>query len=439
MQVSVENTSGLERRLTVQLPGQEIQDKINAKLRELSKTVRIKGFRPGRVPMSIVKQRYGQQATADIQNEAIQTGLQQAIQDENLRPASMPRLEAEPANNDEGDLEFVALVEVYPEIDTLDVSTMSIERPEAEVSEEDVDDMISTLREQRIEWSEVEREIKKGDKVLVEYVAKTEEGRVPAEGKQQLSIIMGDSSFEDMEKAIKKLSAGDKTKVELIFPEGFRDPGLAGKKADAKLKVLTVEKGTKPKVDKEFIKSFGIEDGKKESFHIEIRNNLERELKQATSTLLKANLIEQLIKATPDMEVPEAVVRQEASTMAAQMVQSQGQELPPEMMAKLVEPFMEQAEGRVRAGLLLGELAHQNEIRIDANRVREAIEQAASTYEEPAEVVQLYYNNERLMQQVESSVLEEQVVDWVLENAKVSPQEVKFQDVITAATAKAQA
>jgi trigger factor len=439
MQVSVENTSGLERRLTVQLPGQEIQDKINAKLRELSKTVRIKGFRPGRVPMSIVKQRYGQQATADIQNEAIQTGLQQAIQDENLRPASMPRLEAEPANNDEGDLEFVALVEVYPEIDTLDVSTMSIERPEAEVSEEDVDDMISTLREQRIEWSEVEREIKKGDKVLVEYVAKTEEGRVPAEGKQQLSIIMGNSSFEDMEKAIKKLSAGDKTKIELSFPEGFRDPELAGKKADAKLKVLTVEKGTKPKVDKEFIKSFGIEDGKKESFHIEIRNNLERELKQATSTLLKANLIEQLIKATPDMEVPEAVVRQEASSMAAQMVQSQGQELPPEMMAKLVEPFMEQAEGRVRAGLLLGELAHQNEIRIDANRVREAIEQAASTYEEPAEVVQLYYKNERLMQQVESSVLEEQVVDWVLENAKVSPQEVKFQDVITAATAKAQA
>ena len=439
MQVSVENTSGLERRLTVQLPGQEIQDKINAKLRELSKTVRIKGFRPGRVPMSIVKQRFGAQATNEIQNEAIQAGLQQAIQQENLRPASMPRLDGELANNDDGDLEFIALVEVYPEIDTLDVSSMTIERPETEVSEDDVDDMIGTLREQRMEWNDVEREIKKGDKVLVEYVAKTEEGRVPAKGKQQLSIIMGNSSFEEMEKAIKKLSAGDKTKLELSFPDAFRDPALAGKTAKTKLNVVTVQKGSKPKVDKEFIKSFGIEDGKKDSFQTEIRNNLERELKQATSTMLKANLIEQLIKATPDMEVPEAVVRQEASSMAAQMVQSQGQELPPEMMAKLVEPFMEQAEGRVRAGLLLGELAHQNEIRIDANRVREAIEQAASTYEEPAEVVQLYYNNERLMQQVESSVLEEQVVDWVLENAKVSPKEMKFQDVITAATAKAQA
>jgi trigger factor len=171
-------------------------------------------------------------------------------------------------------------------------------------------------------------------------------------------------------------------------------------------------------------------------FRAEIRNNLERELKQATGTVLKARLIEVLLKASPDLEVPVSIVRQEAAGMVAQIFQAQGQQVEPEQMESLAEPFMEQAEGRVRAGLLLGELAQQNKIRVDPAKVREAIETAASTYEEPAEVIELYYNNQRLLQQVESSVLEEQVVDWVLENAKVTLREMNFQEVMDAATSR---
>jgi trigger factor len=436
MQVFVENTSGVERRLTVQVPGNEIEEKIDAKLREIGKTVRIKGFRPGRVPPTVVKQRYGKQARQEVLNDVVQQNLQQAMQDENIRPASRPRMEEEPKTNDVGNFEFSALIEVYPEIDTLDVSALEIDRLETEVDEDDVQEMMSTLRKQRTEWNKVERNAQAGDQVLVEYAGETKEGRVPAEGKQRLAIIMGESGFEELEKAAADIAPGDEKNVKLTFPDDFREPELAGKKAKVDLQVISVSEGAEPEVDEEFIKSFGIEDGTTESFETEIRGNLERELKQAKATLLKTQLIDELLKVTPDLEVPEGVVREEAASMAAQMIQSRGQQVDPELVQKLVEPFMEQAAGRVRAGLLLGELAQQNSIRIDAAKVREAIELAASTYEEPAEVVQLYYNNQQLMQQLESSVLEEQVVDWVLENAKVTPREMKFQEVITAATTR---
>ncbi len=438
MQVSVENTSDLERRLTVQIPGEEVREKINAKLRDLCKEVRIKGFRPGRVPLSVVKQRYGKQVRQDILNESVQINLQQAIQDEDLRPASMPRLEAAPADNDDGGFEFTALIEVFPEIGELDVGAMTLERPQAEVGDADVEEMLDTLRKQRTEWKAVERSAEKGDQVLLEYVAETKEGRIPAEGKQRFAVIMGESDFDALEKAIVSIPTGEEKNIKLTFPDNFREADLAGKKAKVDLEVISVSEGSVPELDKEFIESFGVKDGDLESFKTEIRNNLERELKQATSNLLKSRLIECLLKASPDLEVPPSVVREEAMGMVAQVVQSQGGEMDPEQMEQLVEPFMEQAEGRVRAGLLIGELAQQNNIIVDPGMVREAIETAASTYEEPAEVVQMYYSNQRLLQQVESSVMEEQVVDWVLENAKVTAKEMNFQEVITAATTRSQ-
>jgi trigger factor len=430
MQVSVENAGGLERRLTVQVPEAEILEKVESRLRQLSKEVRIKGFRPGRVPMSVVQQRYGKQVRAEIVNETIQSSLQQAIQDEKLRPASMPRLDGEPGDINSGDLEFQAIVEIYPEMGTLDVASLEIYRPETEVSEDDVDEMMLTLRNQRQEWEPVERTAQEGEQVLIEYVAETDEGRVPEEGRQRLAIIMGDSGFDELEKAVSEISPGEeKEALEISFPDDYREPSLAGNTAKVDLSVVSVSVGKIPEVDEAFINSFGVEDGTEESLRKEIRANLERELKQATNSLLKLQLIGELVKSRPDLEVPESIVRQEAASMAAQVAQSQGLEPDPAM----AEAFMEQAQGRVRGGLLLGELAQQNGIRIDGARVRQAIETLASTYEQSADVVQLYYSNQQLLQQVENSVLEEQVVDWVMENAKVNPREMKFQEVINEA------
>lgn len=430
MQVSVENTGGLERRLTVQVPGKEIQDKVDSKLKELSKQVRIKGFRPGRVPMSVVRQRYGKQVRLDIVNETMQRSLQQAIREQDLRPASMPRVDVAPEKLDEGDLEFSATIEVYPEIEPIEIGALAIERPEAEVNDQDVDDMLETLRQQRKEWTTVERKAQAGDRVLIEYSAEAEDGRVPEEGEQRLAVIMGESGFEALEKAAASLDAGETRSVKLAFPENFREPRLAGRKARTELKLVSVAEGKLPEVDEEFIKSYGVEDGTVETLKAEIRNNLQRELKQAVNSLLKTRLVDALLQARPELEVPDSIVREEATSMAAQVTRSEGERPDP----NVVEAFMDAARARVRAGLMMGELANQNQIRIDAARVREAIETIANTYEQPTEVMQLYYGNQRLMQQVESSVLEEQVVDWVLENAKVTPRAMKFQEVITAAS-----
>jgi trigger factor len=434
MQVSVENTGGLERKLTVQLPGEEIVSKVDSKLRELSKTVRIKGFRPGRVPMNVVRQRYGKAARQEIVAEAVQNSLQQAISNENLRVASMPRLDSPPKDQDNGGVEFVAVVEVYPEIDTIDPATLEIERPEAEVTEADVDEMLETLRDQRKSWDEVERTAKEGDQVVMDFAAELDDGRVPEEGHRRMKVVLGRSGFEKLEKALAKIPAGESKTVTLEFPEGFNEPALAGKKAKAELNVISVSEPKLPEVDEEFIKSFGIESGELDELRSEIRGNLERELKSASTALLKNNLVEQLIKAVPDLDVPKGVVRDEAAGMAARMLSQQGHQADQNLVQQLAPSLMEPAEGRVRAGLLMGELAQQNSIRVDSNKVRQAIETVANTYEEPSEVIQLYYGNPNLLQQVESSVLEEQVVDWVLENAKVTPKKMSFQDVISGAS-----
>jgi len=432
MQVSVENTGALERRLTVQIPAQDIQSKVDDRLRELSKQVRIKGFRPGKVPMNVIRQRYGKQVRQEIVNEAMQHGIQHAIQEKELRPASMPRLEPLSEPEPEKDLEFSALVEVYPELETVDVSELEVERPEADVTESDVDDMLETLRQQRTKWKQVERKPAEGDQVLVEYVAQIDAGRIPPRGKQRLAIVMGDSGFESLEDAVASLKPGDKSETRLGFPEDYSELALAGKEAEVELEVMKVSESHVPEVDEEFIHSFGIESGEREELRNEIRANLERELKQARTSLVKVELINRLIDAHPDLAVPESMVRSEAASMAVQA----GADREQGPSGEQIERFTEPARRRVRGGLIMSELARQNRIRIDGARVRQAIDTVADTYEQPDEVRQMYFGNQHLLQQVENAVLEEQVVDWVMEHAKVTPKAMAFKDVIEGAARK---
>ena len=429
MQVSVENTGGLERRLTIHIPESEIKDKVDSKLKELTKKVKIKGFRPGRVPMSVVKQHYGKKVRQDIVNETMQTSLRQAIQEESLRPASIPRVDTPPEGLDKGDLDFTAVLEVYPELATIDVSNLKIDRPETAVSDEDVDEMLQTLREQRKEWNLVERTAQAGDQVVIEFVAGTDEGRVPEQGTQRLTIIMGESGFDDLDSAIAEIPAGEEKDIELEFPKSYREPSLAGNQARVELQVVSVSEGSLPEVDEDFIKGFGVADGLTESMHQEIRSNLERELAQAIKSMMKMRLVDALVKSMPDTEVPSSIVQDEALRMAAHILPSSEKD-PDEAM---VEAFREIAEGRVRGALMMSKLAQQNDIQIERSKVREAIEVIANTYEEPAEIMQMYYGNQQLIQQVENAVLDEQVVDWVLENAKVTSQKMTFQEVLSVA------
>lgn len=429
MQVSVENIGGLERRVTVQIPADEIQQKVDTRLRELCKQAKIKGFRPGRVPLSVIRQRYGKQVRLEITNETMQASMQQAIRDEKLRPASAPQVTALPHDLSQGDVQFTAVLEVYPELDKLDVSGLSIEQPVAKVTPADVDDMLLTLREQRRSWSPVERAAQAGDQVFFDYVAQRQDQRIPAQGNQRLAIIMGASGFAGLESALSGLQAGEETTAELEFPENFREPALAGQKARVELKTFAISESSLPAIDEAFVHGFGVADGTVASLRSEIQENLERELNQAVSSILKVRIINALVNSMPDLTVPDSIVRREAASLAARAATQAGRKPDP----AATPAFMGQAESRVRGGLLMGEIARQNSIRINGVKVRQTIATIAQTYEDPADVVQLYYGNAQLLAQVENQVLEEQVVDWVMENAKVSTNEMKFHDVISLA------
>ncbi len=240
------------------------------------------------------------------------------------------------------------------------------------------------------------------DQALVEYTAETDEGMVPEEGVQRLAVIVGQSGFDALEKVVRKMSAGDKKDIKLEFPADYREPALAGKKAQVALTLDKVQEGILPEVDEEFVKSFGVESGDLEDLRKEVRNNLERELGQAVNTQLKTQLAERLLEMHEDLEVPESIVTNEAHAMLQQMLR--GAEI--EVTEEMLDHFREPARKRVRSGMLLGELATQNEIAIDAVKVREAVEEIAQTYEEPREVIQMYYGDQRLLQAVENSVLE---------------------------------
>jgi len=430
MQVSVENTSAIEKRLTIQVPAEEVKNQIDARLREIGKQVKLKGFRPGRIPFSVLRQRYGSQATQEVIQQTAQTSLQQAIEQESLRVATNPRLEDMPVLDNEKGLEINAIVEVFPELGEIDVAGLVIERPDVSVTDADVTEMLETLKKQRIKWEDVDRKPAKGDQALVEYTAVTEEGTLPEEGKLRLAVILGESGFDALEKAVSKMKAGDETDLKLEFPADYREPELAGKKAEVALLLSNVQEGTLPEIDEEFTKSFGVASGDAEDLNTEIRNNLERELGQAINTQLKTQLADRLLEMHEDMEVPAGIVTNEAHNMLQQMLR--GAEL--EVTEEMLEHFMDPARKRVRSGLLLGELARQNKIVIDGAKVREAIDEIAQTYEDPREVVQMYYNDQRMLSSVENSVLENQVVDWVVNNAKVTDKSMSFQEAINAAT-----
>jgi trigger factor len=429
MQVSVENISTVEKHLKIQVPADEIKKQIDSRLREIGKQVRLKGFRPGRIPFSVLNQRYGPQAKQEVVQQTAQSALQQAVEQESLRIAANPRVESEPVLDESG-LEINAIIETYPDLESIDVSELVIERPEVEVVDQDVTDMLETLKKQRIQWNDVDRKAVDGDQVLIEYTAKVDEETVPEEDELRLALILGESGFEALENVALDMSAGEEKEATLEFPADFREPALAGKEAEVSLKVTKVQESEIPEIDGEFAKSFGVESGDLEEFKTEIRKNLERELGQAVSTQLKSQLADRLLEMHPDLEVPASIVTNEANNMLQQMLRGAKLDITSEML----DHFREPATKRVRSGLLLAELAQQNNVKIDGPKVREAIEMIAQTYEEPQEVVQMYYNDQRLLQSVENSVLEDQVVDWVVNNAKVTDKPMSFQEAINAAT-----
>ena len=429
---SVESLGNLERRMTFRLPAERLETQVGGRLREIGRTVRIKGFRPGKVPAKVIEQRYGQQVRAEVLDGLLRQGFDEAVRENELRLAGNPRIEPSP-NEPSDELAYVATFEVVPDFGDIDVSKLNVVRHTSEVTDEDIDRMIENLRLQRRSWSAVTRPAQVGDAVDVETWSQAGDERLPAEGVEKGVTVLGSGGmFPEIETALVGLGKGEEKTIEVQFPANWRVPQLAGKQVQVHLKAEQVSEPVLPDLDAAFIKSFGVKSGEPEKFRAEIRTNLERELKGALMNRLRREVGEQLIMSYASVEMPPRLVENEARSMAQQAVeQARRQGRQGEVPADAYLTFLEPARKRVLVGLLVGEVARRNSLMLDPKRLNESLRLIASTYEEPQQVIDLYRNDPQLMSGLQNRVMEEQVIDWIAERAQHTEQPLGFQDAIS--------
>ena len=438
MQVSLETTSGLERRLTVGVPAQRIEDEVNKRLQQASKNIRLDGFRPGKVPFRVIRQRFGEGVRREVIGEVMGQTYQEAVMQEKLRPAGQPSIE--PKQLDAGkDLEYVATFEVFPEVEARDLKEATVERHVAEVTDEDVDNIIEIFRKQQGGMEEVERAAAEGDTVVIDYLGKKDGEPFDGGAATDSSLELGSGrmipGFED---GIVGMKAGDEKTLELSFPDDYHNEELKGAAVTFDITVKAVKEQVLAPMDEALFEQYGVTEGGEEKFREEIAGNMKRELKNAVTASVKKQVMDAVLATYEDISVPKALVDQEIKAMRQQMFQqfggapAQGLDLESLLPAEM---FVERAEPRVKLGLVLATLVSEYNIKPDADRVRETIEEIASTYEDPEEVVNYYYSNQEQLNAIENRVLEDQVVEKLQEQLKVEDKACSYQEAISAGQA----
>lgn len=424
MDVSLEKTSTLGRRLTVTLPNADIESEVSLRLKKVGRTAKLKGFRPGKIPPKVVRQQFGGQVRQEVLSDLINRSYSQAIEQEQLNPAAGPSIESGPERVDS--FTYTASFEVFPEIKLQGLDQSKIAIPEVEITESDVEQMIQRLRDQRAEYEAVDRAAKDGDELLVDYRGLRDGEPFPGGEATDSTVVLGEGRYlPDFEKALKGAKPGSSKQAKVKFPKDYQEPTLSGAKVDFTIEVKEVRQPKLPELDDTFFAAFGVAEGGLDAFTAEVRSNMERELKQRLEADLKTQALEGLLAKNP-IEVPQALVDQEAQVARQDAARRLGLNEPEQWPE--VEQFKEAAQRRVALGLLVQELVRSESIKLDSDKVNARLEELAGAYENPAEVVKLYRENRNLLTQVESMVLESQVVDWLVEKASKEPKTIGFHD-----------
>ena len=428
MQVSVEKTSELSRKMTVSVPEEVVQEKMAARLKSLAREVKVDGFRPGKVPQHVVKKMFGDRVRGEIAGDLIQSTYYEALQDQSLRPAGQPFIDS--VDESEG-FKYTAVFEVYPEISLEGVDQLEVVRPVATVEDADVDEMIEKLRTQKKDWIVVERPAQEHDRITISFTGTSEDENFTDGKVENYPVEIGSKQmipgFEDN---LAGLEAGAKKTFEVSFPEDYGNAKLAGKAAQFDVDVIKVEEPVMPEIDSEFIKSYGIEEGTVESFREDVRKNMERELTQALRGKVKNSVMDALYQKI-QLALPNTLVDEEVENMMKPYVETaKRQKMKLEDLKLPRDVFEEQAKRRVALGLILGEIIQKNNITLDDDKVRSTIEEMSKSYERPEDVVNWYYSDKSRLNDVQQMVLEDQTVDWLLAQAKVTDESVSFNDVM---------
>ncbi len=430
MQVSIESLEGLERKMTVQIPSDTVSQAVEKKLKDLTKTVRIDGFRPGKVPLKVVQQKYGGHVRQEVLGDVIESSYREAITQENIRPAGMPSIESVDSEGSE-DISYTAVFEVFPEVENLNLDAIQVEQVEACVVDTDFDAMVEKLREQRKEWVEVERAAANGDQVTVDFEGKIDEELFEGGSGSGMSVEIGAGQMlPEFESGLEGISVGEEKVVEVNFPEDYHGTDVAGKTAQFTLGATKISESKLPDVDAEFMKAFGIENGDMEKFRTDVRSNMEKELEQRVKQTVKNAALEGLL-AVNEIIAPAAMVDEEIKSQKTQAAQRMGQDPETFDLSSLPdEMFREEATKRVQIGLLVGELIRNEKIELDNSRVETTLKEMAGSYEDPAQVTEYYRQNREARATLENMVLEEQVVEYILGKATVTTKQSSFEEIM---------
>ena len=421
MDVSVENAGGLERRMTVQVPAERVEQEVQSRLDSMSKTVRLDGFRPGKVPLKVIEKKYGNQVRLEVVDELVNSTMQEALSQESIRPVGQPSVE--PKGIEPGEpLEYVATFEVFPELSGMLNYGFKVTKPIVEITSDDVGNMLENLRQQRATWNVVERAAQPGDQVSIDFEGTI--GGAPFAGNkaEQMSLVLGANTmipgFEDQ---LAGVSAGDEKTLNITFPDDYAAAEVAGKDAEFQVKVNSVSEAVLPELDDDFARAFGIDENGMDGLREEITNNMQRELSGLITSKLKEQVFSGLLEANP-VEVPRTLIESEIQQLQSQE-SNQGVD---------ASSLQATAERRVKLGVLISEIVKLNNIQVDPDRVRKLVDTIAESYEKPEEVVQWYYGNQEMLAGVQSSVMEELAVEWVISSsgADVTEKETGFSDLV---------
>ena len=428
MNVTVESTGTLERRMRVELPIGPIEEQVDSRLKSVGRTAKIKGFRPGKVPPKVVKQRYGKQVREEVLGEVLQKSYTAAVAQQKLHPAGGPKIEAEDASGNT--FVFTATFEVMPEVSIKGLDKVKIQKPDVQIGDDDIDHMLLSLRKQKATWETVERSSKDGDRVIVDFAGELD--GEPFQGGQgaEIPVVLGEGQMlPDFEKGLKGIKAGDEKTFKVKFPKDYHVDDLAGQKADFSIKTHRVEGQVLPELNDEFAEMFNVTDGGLERFRKDVRENMEREAKEKVNNDVREQVMESLLASNP-LEIPQTLKHQEAHSMQHEAMQRMG--IEDHDQAPPIESFSEAAERRVRLGLLLRKVIADNDLKADETLVRQRVEEMCASYENAGEMVEMYMGNPQILQQIEPMVVEQLAIDWCVEHGKVKSKKVSFKDYMNA-------
>ncbi|MFM2484239.1 trigger factor [Celerinatantimonas yamalensis] len=429
MQVSLETTEGLERRLSIAIDADTIDQEIKQAVRDIAKRERMPGFRPGKVPASVIAKRYGDAIAEDVKDKAMQRHFYEAVMQEKVNPAGAPTLTA--GESTDGQFHFTATFEVFPEVTLSDFAQLEVERVSSEVADSDVDAMIETLRKQRVSWLDSEAALADGGRATLDFLGKIDGEEFEGGKAEGFSLEIGSGRMiPGFEEGVVGHKAGEEFTIEVTFPEDYHAENLKGKKAEFDIKLTKVEEAELPEVTAEFIIQFGIESGDLDELKTELRKNMARELNQKLKADVKDLVLNKLVEAN-DIVVPKALVDGEIEQLRKQAMERFGGQTNAKNLPQLPdELFSEQAERRVKVGLLLGEVIKTNELDANEEKIQEHLAEIASAYEQPEQLIEYYNNNKELKENLANVVLEEQAIELILEKAKVTEVTRSFDEIM---------